>query len=189
MFWLLVIFAYLLGSLSFAIVLSKLTGKTDPRLAGSGNPGATNVLRVAGAGLASLTLLGDLCKGMLPVILALLLDFSPPQQAWVGIAAIVGHLYPLYFHFHGGKGVATATGVLLILSPLTTSLAIIIWGITFYLKRTSSLASLCAVAIILPLTLWLEPTLFLPICLLCLLIIWRHRRNLKDLLTGHERHF
>lgn len=189
MFWLLVIFAYLLGSMSFAIILSRLLGTADPRKAGSGNPGATNVLRVAGAKLASLTLLGDLAKGMLPVILASLLDFSPPKQAWVGVAAIIGHLYPIYFRFHGGKGVATATGVLLILSPVTAILAIMVWGITFYLKRTSSLAALSAVAIILPLILWLKPAILFPICMLCLLIIWRHRRNVKDLLTGHERHF
>lgn len=189
MFWLLIIPAYLLGSVSFAIVLSKLSGKIDPRTSGSKNPGATNVLRIAGAGLASLTLIGDLCKGMLPVIIAILLDFNVQQQAWIGIAAIIGHLYPIYFHFHGGKGVATATGVLLILSPITACLAIFAWGITFYLKRTSSLASISAIAIILPIILWLKPIIFLPICVLCLLIIWRHKSNLKDLLIGNERHF
>src|SRR3989344_1311991 len=98
MFWLLAILAYLLGSLSFAILLSRLAGRPDPRAAGSGNPGATNMLRVAGKRLAILTLLGDLLKGLLPVLIASLLNFNLQQQAWVGMAAVVGHPSPLYFN-------------------------------------------------------------------------------------------
>ena len=113
MFWLLASLAYLLGSLSFAILLSRLAGGPDPRASGSGNPGATNMFRVAGKRLAILTLIGDLFKGLLPILIANLLDFSLQQQAWVGLAAVIGHLYPLYFNFRGGKGVATAAGMLL----------------------------------------------------------------------------
>ena len=102
MFWLLAILAYLLGSLSFAILLSRLAGGPDPRASGSGNPGATNMLRVAGKKLAVMTLLGDLLKGLLPILIAKLFGLSLHQQAWIGLAAVVGHLYPLYFRFRGG---------------------------------------------------------------------------------------
>ena len=113
MFWLLAILAYLLGSLSFAILLSRLTGNPDPRMSGSGNAGATNMLRLAGKKLAILTLLGDLCKGLLPVLIARLAGLSQQEQAWIGVYAVIGHLFPLYFRFRGGKGVATAAGMLL----------------------------------------------------------------------------
>jgi len=117
MFWLLAILAYLLGSLSFAILLSRLSGGPDPRACGSGNPGTTNMLRLAGKRMAALTLLGDLCKGLLPVLIAQHAGLGIQQQAWAGLAAVLGHLYPLYFNFRGGKGVATAAGMLLGLYP------------------------------------------------------------------------
>ncbi len=107
MFWLLAILAYLLGSLSFAILLSRLAGGPDPRAERLADPGATNMLRVAGKKLAVMTLIGDLVKGLLPVLLAKLLGQPAAEQAWIGLAAVLGHLYPLYFHFRGGKGVAT----------------------------------------------------------------------------------
>jgi len=189
MFWLLAILAYLLGSLSFAILLSRLAGRPDPRAAGSGNPGATNMLRLAGKRLAILTLLGDLLKGLLPVLLAYALGFTVQQQAWVGLAAVVGHLYPLYFNFRGGKGVATAAGMLLGLYPPAALLAVAGWGLTFWLTRTSSLAALIATPLTLPLLAWQQPGALLPMCVLTGLIVWRHRSNLRDLLAGRERHF
>lgn len=189
MFWLLATLAYLLGSLSFAILLSRLAGRPDPRISGSGNPGATNMLRVAGKKLAVLTLLGDLLKGLLPVWLAQLLGLSLQQQAWVGLAAVMGHLYPLYFRFRGGKGVATAAGMLLGLYPPAALLAIGAWLLTFSLTRTSSLASLVATPLTLPLLAWQQPGALLPISVLTGLIVWRHRGNLRDLFSGHERHF
>lgn len=189
MFWLLAILAYLLGSLSFAILLSRLAGRADPRISGSGNPGATNMLRVAGRKLAILTLLGDLLKGLLPVLLAKLLGFSLQQQAWLGLAAVIGHLYPLYFRFRGGKGVATAAGMLLGLYPPAALLAIAAWLLTFILTRTSSLAALIATPLTLPLLAWQQPAALLPMCGLCGLIVWRHRSNLRDLFAGRERHF
>lgn len=189
MFWLLALLAYLLGSLSFAILLSRLSGAPDPRASGSGNPGATNMLRVAGRKLAVLTLLGDLAKGLLPVLIAGLLDLAVQQQAWIGLAAVIGHLYPLYFRFRGGKGVATAAGMLLGLYPPAALLALAAWALTFFLTRTSSLASLIATPLTLPLLAWQQPGALLPMCVLTGLIVWRHRGNLRDLLAGRERHF
>ncbi|NWB93432.1 glycerol-3-phosphate 1-O-acyltransferase PlsY [Pseudomonas agarici] len=189
MFWLLAILAYLLGSLSFAILLSHLSGNPDPRMSGSGNAGATNMLRLAGKKLAILTLLGDLLKGLLPVLIAGFAGLSLQQQAWVGLCAVLGHLLPLYFRFRGGKGVATAAGMLLGLYPPAALLAIAVWILTFYLTRTSSLAALIATPLTLPLLAWQEPAALLPMSLLTGLIVWRHRGNLRDLFAGRERHF
>jgi glycerol-3-phosphate acyltransferase PlsY len=189
MFWLLAIFAYLLGSLSFAILLSRLAGGPDPRASGSGNPGATNMLRVAGKRLAIFTLVGDLLKGLLPILLADLLGFNLQQQAWIGLAAVIGHLYPVYFNFRGGKGVATAAGMLLGLYPPAALLAVAAWALVFVLTRTSSLAALIATPLTLPLLAWQQPAALLPVCVLTGLIVWRHRGNLRDLFAGRERHF
>ncbi|WP_165677761.1 glycerol-3-phosphate 1-O-acyltransferase PlsY [Metapseudomonas otitidis] len=189
MFWLLAILAYLLGSLSFAILLSRVFGTADPRAEGSGNPGATNMLRVAGKRLAILTLLGDLLKGLLPILVARLIGLDLQEQAWIGLTAVLGHLYPLYFNFRGGKGVATAAGMLLGLYPPAALLALSAWVLTFYLTRTSSLASLIATPLTLPLLAWQQPAALLPMSALCGLIVWRHRGNLRDLFAGRERHF
>ena len=189
MFWLLAMLAYLLGSMSFAILLSRLTGNPDPRMSGSGNAGATNMLRLAGKKLAILTLLGDLCKGLLPVLLAYQLGCTLQQQAWIGACAVVGHMYPLYFRFRGGKGVATAAGMLLGLYPPAALLAAVAWLLTFQLSRTSSLASLIAAPLTLPLLARQEPAALLPMSALTTLIVWRHRSNLRDLMAGRERHF
>ena len=189
MFWLLATLAYLLGSLSFAILLSRLTGNPDPRMSGSGNAGATNMLRLAGRKLAILTLLGDLCKGLVPVLIAAALGLSLQDQAWIGVCAVIGHLFPLYFRFRGGKGVATAAGMLLGLYPPAALLAVCAWLLTFYLTRTSSLAALIATPLTLPLLAWREPEALLPISVLTVMIVWRHRNNLRDLFAGRERHF
>ncbi|TLX57854.1 glycerol-3-phosphate acyltransferase [Stutzerimonas nosocomialis] len=189
MFWLLTSLAYLLGSLSFAIMLSRLAGVPDPRVGGSGNPGATNVLRLAGKRLAIATLLGDLCKGLLPVLLAAHLGQTTQQQAWIGLAAVCGHLYPLYFRFRGGKGVATAAGALLGLYPPAALLALGCWLLVFSLTRTSSVAALSALPLALPLLAWQKPAALLPMAVLACLVVWRHRGNLRDLMAGRERHF
>lgn len=181
--------AYLFGSVSFAILLSRRHGSTDPRLQGSGNPGATNMLRLHGKRLALLTLLGDLAKGLLPVAAADWLGLSIQLQAWVGFFAVLGHMYPLYYHLHGGKGVATTAGILLALYPPAALLALSVWLLAFYLSRTSSLASLSALPATLPLLAWQQPASMLPISLLTLLLVWSHRNNLKDLLAGTERKF
>lgn len=189
MFWLLAIFAYLLGSLSFAILLSRSAGGPDPRASGSGNPGASNMLRVAGKKLAIFTLLGDVIKGLLPVTLAAAGHFTIQQQAWIGLAAVIGHMYPLYFRFQGGKGVATAAGMLLGLYPPAALLAVSTWLLSFKLTRISSLAALIATPLTLPLLAWQQPGALLPMSALCGLVVWRHRRNLRDLFAGRERHF
>jgi len=189
MFWQLTLLAYLTGSLSFAILISRLAGAPDPRAGGSGNPGATNMLRLAGKRLAIWTLLGDLLKGVLPVLLAASLGLSVQQQAWIGLAAVLGHLYPLYFSFRGGKGVATAAGALLGLYPPAAFLALGAWLLIFRLTRTSSAAALVALPVCLPLLAWQRPDALLPMSLLASLIIWRHRNNLRDLFAGRERHF
>jgi len=189
MFWQLTLLAYLTGSLSFAILISRLAGAPDPRAGGSGNPGATNMLRLAGKRLAIWTLFGDLLKGVLPVLLAASLGLSVQQQAWIGLAAVLGHLYPLYFSFRGGKGVATAAGALLGLYPPAAFLALGAWLLVFRLTRTSSAAALIALPVCLPLLAWQRPDALLPMSLLASLIIWRHRNNLRDLFAGRERHF
>lgn len=189
MFWLLTLLAYLLGSLSFAILISRLAHMPDPRAGGSGNPGATNMLRLAGRRLAICTLFGDLLKGVLPVLLAASLGLTLQQQAWIGLAAVVGHMYPLYFRFQGGKGVATAAGTLLALHPPTALVALLAWLLVFAFSRTSSLAALAALPICLPFLAWQQPALLWPIGVLASLVVWRHRSNLRDLLAGRERHF
>ncbi|MDH0747427.1 glycerol-3-phosphate 1-O-acyltransferase PlsY [Pseudomonas sp. GD03842] len=189
MFWSLAILAYLLGSLSFAILLSRLNGSPDPRDSGSGNAGATNMLRLAGKKLAILTLIGDVCKGSIPVLIAGWAGLNARDQAWVGLCAVLGHLFPLYFRFRGGKGVATAAGMLLGLYAPAALLAVGAWLLTFYLTRTSSLASLIATPLTLPLLAWQLPQALLPMTVLTLLIVWRHRGNLRDLYAGRERHF
>ena len=189
MFIALCVCAYLAGSVSFAILLSRRHGSTDPRLRGSGNPGATNMLRLYGKRLALLTLLGDLAKGLLPVAAAGWLGLSAQLQAWVGFFAVLGHLYPVFHRFKGGKGVATTAGMLLALYPPAALLALSTWLLAFHLTRTSSLASLSALPVTLPLLAWQLPVSMLPVSLLTLLLVWAHRNNLKDLLAGTERKF
>lgn len=187
--WLLALLAYLLGSLSFAVLLGRWLGRGDPRLHGSGNPGATNMLRLAGPRIAALTLLGDLAKGLLPVLLARQSGLDGTQQAWIGLAAVLGHLYPLYFRFRGGKGVATTAGVLLALHWPAALLALSVWLLVFALTRISSLAALAAAPLSLPLLAWQRPETLTAMLLLVALVVWRHRRNLRDLRQGRERQF
>lgn len=187
--WLLALIAYLLGSLSFAVLLSRWRGRDDPRLGGSGNPGATNVLRLAGRRLAALTLLLDLCKGLLPVLLARALEQPPMVQAWVGLAAVLGHVWPLYFRLRGGKGVSTSAGVVFGLFWPAGLLAVFCWLVVFSLTRTSSLAALVSTPVSLAALALHDVSLGPPLLLLCLLVFWRHRRNLLALRKGTERRF
>jgi len=181
--------AYLLGSISSAIVVSRLLGLPDPRGLGSGNPGATNVLRAGSKTGAALTLIGDVAKGWLPVFIVMQLgDFAGWMIGLVGLAAFLGHLYPLYFGFHGGKGVATALGVILAISPLTGALVIVSWLLVAAIFRYSSLAALVA-ALAAPLYLALiHPDLWLitAICVMVLFLYARHYANIQRLLRGTE---
>jgi acyl phosphate:glycerol-3-phosphate acyltransferase len=184
--------AYLLGSVSFGIVVSKLFGLADPRTVGSGNPGATNVLRSGKKSAALLTLLGDALKGWSPVWLALQSNQLMWVVSWVGIAVFLGHLYPIYFKFKGGKGVATALGVMLAISPLLGLAALVTWMIVFAFSRYASLASIVA-ALFVPIHsyYYLRPykDFFFMLLVLSGLLIWRHRGNIKKLLNGTEDGF
>lgn len=179
---------YLLGSLSSAIITSRVMGLPDPRREGSGNPGATNMLRTAGKKAAVITLIGDLIKGVVPVLLAKALGLSFTVQLLVALAAFLGHLYPVFFGFKGGKGVATALGVLLALDWRIGLLCLATWLGAFALKRISSLAALSA-AVLAPvyITLVTHSAHFTVFgIVLAALILWRHRTNIQRLLTGEE---
>lgn len=182
-----VLIAYLLGSISSAIVVSKLMQLPDPRASGSGNPGATNVLRVGGKRAGAITLLGDLLKGLIPVIVARALGFSEAVVAMTALAAFVGHLFPVYFGFKGGKGVATGLGVLLGLSPALAGIVLGIWCLILALFRYSSLAALTAVVLGLVYA-WDEipADYYIVYVIITIAILWRHRANIVRLLNGTE---
>lgn len=190
--------AYLLGSLSFAIIVSRFMGLNDPRSYGSGNPGATNVLRSGNKKAAVLTLLFDALKGWLPVFV--LMQFGARWQlgagaaAIAGIAAFVGHLLPVFFRFQGGKGVATAAGVLFGISPWLGLLVLLTWVLVAAVTRYSSLAALIAAAST-PTIYWfgaqqgwwlLSGPLFHACMIMSVLLIWRHKPNIQRLLNKQE---
>ncbi|MEH6501604.1 MAG: glycerol-3-phosphate 1-O-acyltransferase PlsY [Pseudoalteromonas distincta] len=181
--------AYLLGSVSFAVLISQLRRLPDPRSMGSGNPGASNMLRLGGKPLALATLLGDLGKGALAVWLAQRAGLSPAAQSWVALAAITGHILPIFHRLRGGKGVATAAGALLILSWPAALLTSIIWLATFAALRIASVASIIACLCLIPWLAWQRPELLLACSIMVLLILLRHRLNIGRLLTGSENHF
>ena len=187
-----IIGAYLLGSVAFGIVVSKLFGLPDPRTVGSGNPGATNVLRSGKKVAAILTLLGDAVKGFLPVWFALQSDMLMWVVASIGIAVFLGHLYPIYYKFKGGKGVATALGVMLALSLLLGLAALLTWIIIFAASRYSSLGAIVSAALA-PLYAWflLMPCkdYVIAVTVMSLLLIWRHKVNIQKLLDGTESGF
>lgn len=185
----LLIAAYLLGSVCSAIIVCKLWGLPDPRSQGSSNPGATNVMRIGGKKPALITLAGDMAKGVPLVLLAQHLQLRPDFISAIGLAAFMGHLYPVFFKFEGGKGVATALGVLVALYwPL--GLAVIgVWIAVFALFRISSLSSITAFALA-PIIAWyLVPNYMLGIVGMSILLIARHKTNIKALLKGEERKF
>jgi glycerol-3-phosphate acyltransferase PlsY len=180
----LLICGYLLGSLSSAIICCRVLGRTDPRTGGSGNPGATNVLRLAGRDAAALTLAGDVAKGALAVAIARALDAEPLVQALAGAAAFLGHLYPVFFGFRGGKGVATALGALLVATPMAGLLTVATWGVAWALVRISAAAALTAfllAPIYVGVTTHNAP-LVIVAAAVSVLLFWRHRSNIRDLL-------
>lgn len=182
-----ILVAYLLGSISSAIVVSKLMRLPDPRASGSGNPGATNVLRVGGKRAGAITLLGDLLKGLIPVVIARVLGFSEAVVAMTALAAFLGHLYPVYFGFKGGKGVATALGVLFGLDPAIGAIVAGIWILILALFRYSSLSALTAVVLGVFYAWGDMPTDYLIVYIvIAMIILWRHRANIVRLLNGTE---
>jgi acyl phosphate:glycerol-3-phosphate acyltransferase len=188
----LILFAYLLGSVSFAIVSSRVFRLPDPRSYGSGNPGATNVLRTGRKGAAALTLFGDALKGTFAVVIAA--QFADPDRvastmAAAALAAVVGHMFPVFFRFQGGKGVATAFGVLLGLNLWLAAGTLATWIIIAAFFRYSSFAALVAAVFAAFFTLILYNAthpFFYAVCAIALLLIWRHRQNIRNLLAGTE---
>jgi glycerol-3-phosphate acyltransferase PlsY len=188
MSYLIIISAYLIGSLSTAIIVCQLMGLTDPRTVGSKNPGATNVLRIGGKKAAFFTLLGDILKGLLPVLIAKQLGLDYEWLILVGIAAFLGHLYPLYYGFKGGKGVATAIGVYLAIHFGAGLAVVATWLLIAKGFKISSLAALIAV-ILSPLYFYAftnSLNLSYGLLVMALFIIWRHRSNIQNLINGSE---
>lgn len=185
----LVVFAYLLGSVSSAIIVCQLMGLPDPRGEGSGNPGATNVLRIGGKRAAGITLLGDMLKGLLPVLLAWYMQVDMLVLALVGVAAFVGHLYPIFFKFQGGKGVATLLGVLFGFNVWVGLATAGTWLFVAKVIKISSLSALVAMALA-PVYVWLildkQWALIIATVAMVVLSFWRHRSNIRRLLKGEE---
>lgn len=187
-----IVAAYLVGSLSFAVIISRVMGLADPRSYGSRNPGATNVLRSGNKAAAILTLAFDALKGYVPVVLALV--FGPRfglgegTAAFVGLAAFLGHLWPVFFRFEGGKGVATAAGALLGLNPWLGLATLATWIVIAAFFRYSSLASIVS-AVFAPFyqaLIWGAEPALLAIAIMSVLLVWRHEGNIRKLLAGTE---
>ncbi len=182
-----IIMAYLLGSLSSAVIYCHLAKLPDPRTHGSMNPGATNVLRLGGKKAAIITLLGDGLKGFLPVIIASILGIKGFPLALIAFAAFIGHLFPIFFQFRGGKGVATFFGLLLGLSGLLGIAALATWLLIAYLFRYSSLAALVTAGLVPIYGFLLGATSYVPVlAVISLILIGRHHENIKRLLRKEE---
>lgn len=182
--------AYLIGSVSFAVVVSAAMGLADPRSYGSKNPGATNVLRSGNKKAAILTLVGDAFKGWLAVWLVKRFGFGDVAVAWAAIAVFLGHLYPVFFRFQGGKGLATAAGVLLAVHPVLGLATALTWLIVAFFFRYSSLAALVAAVFAPVFDVFLFGTHGNPVAwavlAMSVLLVWRHRSNISKLLAGQE---
>jgi acyl phosphate:glycerol-3-phosphate acyltransferase len=184
-----VISAYLLGSFSSAITLSHIMGFPDPRSEGSNNPGATNVMRIAGKKAAALTLFGDLLKGFIPVLMA---QYFLTDTLWValtGLSAFLGHCYPIYYRFSGGKGVATAIGFILAFHWITGLILVATWLIVAKVFKLSSLAAIIAFALLplIYLSLTSQITISALLALLSLILVLRHKQNIQRLIQGQEK--
>lgn len=183
-----ILMSYLIGSISSSILIASAMNLPDPRSLGSGNPGATNMLRTGSKKAAAMTLLGDLLKGLIPLLVAHWFEVSTVTLCCVGLAAILGHMYPIYYRFTGGKGVATTLGVLLGLQWQLALIWILVWLTTAKLSGYSSLAALIA-TILLPISSYLlnlpnEVTITCSI--ITVFVFWRHRSNINNLITGNE---
>ncbi len=182
-----VIIAYLLGSISTSILVSKYLKLPDPRTEGSKNAGATNMLRVGGKKPAIYALVGDVLKGVIAVLIGMLFHISGPALAFVGLAAVVGHMFPVFFGFKGGKGVATTAGVMLVLSFWVTLFLLATWVIVLLLSRYVSLASIVT-AVAMPIYLLISGNAqyAFPTFLIAVLVVWKHWSNIERLRNGTE---
>ncbi|MDO6563985.1 glycerol-3-phosphate 1-O-acyltransferase PlsY [Amphritea sp. 1_MG-2023] len=179
--------AYLLGSVSNAVLICHFMGIDDPRQLGSGNPGATNVLRTGNWPAALLTLTGDLCKGMLAISIARWMDFALFNQALVGICALIGHIWSIFLRFSGGKGVATMLGCCLLLDYRLAILQAGVWLVLLAIRRISSLAAV-SMALLSPIFCWLlNPPLLIPVIIMSSLILATHHQNIRNLLNHREK--
>ncbi len=186
--WLLVPAAYLIGSVSSAIIVCHLMGLDDPREHGSGNPGATNVMRIGGKKAAAITLLGDALKGLLPVLIAKAMEVDSMILAAVVLAAFIGHLYPIFFGFKGGKGVATTFGVTLGVDFILGLVVSSTWFIVYKISKISSLSALVA-AVLTPGYVWFivgDIYLVAVFLLISIILLWRHKSNIQRLIAGEE---
>lgn len=184
-----IIAAYLLGSISSAVLICRLLRLPDPRGVGSNNPGATNVLRIGSKGAAFAVLICDMLKGTIPVWGGYFLNIDPILLGVVAIAACLGHMYPIFFHFQGGKGVATALGAIAPIGLDLTGMIMLTWLVIAFLFRYSSLAAIITV-LLAPFYTWLvKPHYTLPVAMLCCLIVLRHHQNIRRLLEGNEPKF
>ena len=184
----LITIAYLFGSISTAIIVCKIMALPDPRSQGSGNPGATNVLRVGGKKPAAITLFGDFIKGLIPVLIAQYLEVTDPTLALVGVAAFLGHLYPVFFHFKGGKGVATMLGVLFGFSWMVGLATAGTWLFVAKVLKVSSLSALVATLLAPFYVWWFIPSqsLIITTAIMTAILYWRHRSNILNMLNGSE---
>ena len=186
-----IVAAYLIGSISFGIIFSKLFGLPDPRTVGSGNIGATNIARSGKKLPAILTLLGDALKGWLPVWVALQSNMLMWVVASIGLAVFFGHLFPIFHRFKGGKGVATALGVMLAVSPMLGLACLLTWALVFAISRLSSLSAIVAAALS-PIFAWLllpYKNYVLMVLVMAVMLVWRHKSNIQKLMNGTESGF
>ncbi|WP_395947087.1 glycerol-3-phosphate 1-O-acyltransferase PlsY [Caedibacter taeniospiralis] len=187
MFILMLIISYLFGSINSAIIICKLFALPSPRSVGSGNPGATNVLRLGGKKAAAITLLSDVIKGLIPVLIAHLLQLSSVEIGYVALAAVIGHIFPLFFGFKGGKGVATLIGVILGFYWLIGVIFLIAWLICAAISRYSSLSALIATVVSVTCIIFLyDFGTALPFLIIAMIVIIRHHENIKRLINGSE---
>ena len=184
--YLMIFGTYLLGSVSSAIIFCQLAGLPDPRENGSRNPGTTNVLRIGGRLSALGVLLFDVLKGMLPVALALRFRLEPSEIGFIALAACLGHVFPIFFHFRGGKGVATALGTLIPFGMEISGLSLATWLITFLVFRYSSLSAVITALILPAFVWWYKPEFTFPVALVCCLLVYRHHDNIQRLWRGQE---
>ena len=183
-----VLAAYLIGSISCSILIARVMQLPDPRSLGSGNPGTTNMLRTGSKKAAVITLLGDLLKGLIPILIARWIGFDLLILCLMALAAIIGHIFPVYYRFKGGKGVATTLGVFLAISWQLAICCVVIWICIAKITGYSSLAAILTIAF-LPITAYFfnQPLIVIYLaCFVAIVVIWRHQSNIKNLLSGKE---
>ncbi|HLF59572.1 MAG TPA: glycerol-3-phosphate 1-O-acyltransferase PlsY [Acidimicrobiia bacterium] len=183
--------AYVVGSIDFAVIVARMHG-VDIHQAGSGNPGTSNVLRTVGRLAAAMVLVGDMLKGTVGAAMGMVASgVADPMGPWAfaaGFAAVVGHCYPIFYRFRGGKGVATGAGVLLFTVPLAAVLELALWGVIVKLTKTASIGSLVIMVITIPVLIWqgVEGASLVWVALIIALIVWRHRGNIQRMVAGRE---